>query len=104
LPIFILTPVLSWLVPFVLLLPRAAKRSPRMLAVAATVVLAGGWLNLYQIVAPAVLPAPQLGPLELLITAVYGVLFVVAVTRALGRAPILARNDPFLPESLRHHA
>lgn len=104
LPLFVLTPVLSWLVPFLMLLPRAAKRNPRVLAVAATVVLGGGWLNLYEIVAPAVLPAPRLGPPELLITGFYAVLFILAVTRALGRAPLLARNDPFLPESLRHHA
>lgn len=67
-------------------------------------VLAGRWLDLYLIVAPAVLPVPRLGPLEILITAGYAGLFYLAGTRILGRAPLLARNDPFLPESLHHHA
>ncbi|HEX4960140.1 MAG TPA: hypothetical protein VF173_04830 [Thermoanaerobaculia bacterium] len=104
LPLFILVPMLNWLVPFLVLLPRAAKRNPRVLAGAAAVVLAGSWLNLYVIAAPAVLPSPRLGPLELLITAGYAGLFFLAATRSLGRAPLLARNDPFLGESLRHHA
>jgi hypothetical protein len=86
LPLFVLAPVLHWLVPFLLLLPRAAKRSPRVLSAASGVVLAGSWLNLY------------------LITAGYAGLFYLAGTRSLAGAPLLARNDPFLPESLRHHA
>ncbi|HEX3554689.1 MAG TPA: hypothetical protein VIA62_15810, partial [Thermoanaerobaculia bacterium] len=104
LPLFILIPVLNWLVPFLVLLSRDAKRNPRVLAGAAVVLLVGGWLNVYGIVAPAVLPAPRLGVIELLITAGYAGLFFLAATRTLGRAPLLARNDPFLPESLHHHA
>lgn len=104
LPLFVLAPVLNWLLPFVILLPRAAKRHPRVLAAAAAVVLAGRWIDLYMIVAPAVLPAPRLGLLELLIAAGYAGLFFLAGSRILSRAPLLARNDPFLPESLHHHA
>jgi hypothetical protein len=103
-PLFVLAPLLNWLLPFAVLLPRAAKRDPRVLAGAAVVVLAGHWLDLYLIVAPAVLPAPRLGLLEVLITAGYAGLFFLAGSRILGGAPLLARNDPFLPESLRHHA
>ena len=104
LPLFILIPVLNWLVPFLGLLSRDAKRNPRVVGGAAAVVLVGGWLNVYGIVAPAVLPGPRLGVIELLITAGYAGFFFLAGTRSLGRAPLLAHNDPFLPESLRHHA
>lgn len=103
LPLFLLAPVLSWLLPFCLLMSRNAKRSPRMLALASVIVLAGSWLNLYVIVAPAVLPGPRLGIIEVLITAVYAGLFIFAVTRSLAGAPMVARKDPFLGESLRHH-
>jgi hypothetical protein len=104
LPFFVAAPLLNWVIPFAVLLPRAAKRDPRVLAGAAVVALAGHWLDLYLIVAPAVLPGPRLGLLELLINAGYAGLFFLAGTRALGRAPLFARNDPFLGESLRHHA
>ncbi len=104
LPLFLLAPLLNWLLPFVILLPRNAKRHPRVLAGVAAVVLAGRWLDLYGIAAPAVLPAPRLGALELLIVAGFAGLFFLAGSRILGRAPLLAKNDPFLAESLRHHA
>ncbi|HEV2855706.1 MAG TPA: hypothetical protein VHC97_23160 [Thermoanaerobaculia bacterium] len=103
LPLFLLAPLLNWLLPFCLLMSRSAKRSPHILATACVLVLAGSWLNLYVTVAPAVLPGPRLGMIELLITAVYAGLFVFALTRALAGAPMVARNDPFLGESLRHH-
>jgi hypothetical protein len=104
LPLFVLNPVLNWGVPFVVLLPRAAKRNPAVLLGVAITVLAGRWLNLYLIAAPAVLPQPRLGILDLLIAGgVAGVCFL-GLSRSLAGAPLLARNDPFLAESLRHRA
>jgi hypothetical protein len=104
LPLFALATVLRWLVPFLVLLSRRAKRNPRVLAGAAAVVLAGSWLDLYMNVAPAVLPGPRLGPPELLIAAGFAALLWLAGSRALASAPLLPRNDPFLEESLRHGA
>ena len=104
LPLFALFPVLRWLVPFVVLLPRRTKRSPGILAIIAGVVLAGSWLDLYMNVAPAVLPGPRLGAPELLTAAGFAALLWLAATRALASAPLLPRNDPFLGESLRHGA
>lgn len=103
LPLFLIAPLLSWLLPFCLLMSRNAKRNPRILTVACVLVLVGSWLNLYVTVAPAVIPGPRLGIIEVLITAVYAGLFVFALTRTLAGAPMVARNDPFLGESLRHH-
>jgi hypothetical protein len=103
LPWFVLDPVLNWGVPFVVLLPRAGKRRPGVLAGVSAILLAGRWLDLYVIAAPAVLREPRLGLPELLVAAGFAALFFLAATRSLARAPILARNDPFLAESLRHH-
>jgi hypothetical protein len=103
LPWFVLDPVLNWGIPFVVLLPRAAKRRPGVLAGVSAVVLAGRWLDLYVIAAPSVLRGPRLGLPELLVAAGFAALFFLAAARSLARAPILARNDPFLAESLRHH-
>ena len=104
LPLFVLTPVLSWGVPFLVLMPRNAKRNPLVLQVVCMVVLAARWLDLYVVAAPFVLPAPKLGLLELLVTVGLGGVFFLGLTRSLASAPLIARNDPFLAESLRHHA
>jgi hypothetical protein len=102
-PLFFLTPVLNWLIPFCVLLPRAAKRNPRTLQWVAVTVLLGHWLDLYVLVAPPVLARVRVGLPELRITAGYASLFFLLLARALGRAPLLARNDPYFGESLRHH-
>src|SRR6185436_13289190 len=81
LPLFVLDPVLNWLVPFVVLMPRKAKRNPAVLRWVSVVVLAGRWLGIYLIAAPFVLPAPRLGLLELLLTAGLGGLFFLGLTR-----------------------
>lgn len=104
LPLFVAVPVLSWGVPFLVLMPRSAKRNPQVLQVVCMVVLAARWLDLYVVAAPFVLPAPKLGLLELLVTAGLGGVFFLGLTRSLAGAPLVARNDPFLAESLRHHA
>ena len=101
--LFLLDPVLNWVVPFIVLLPRAAKRNPVVLKWTAAVVLVGRWLNLYLIVGPEVLDRPRLGLLELLLAAGYAGLFIFLAARALTGAPLIARNDPFLVESLHHH-
>ncbi|HEV7515418.1 MAG TPA: hypothetical protein VGR07_03885 [Thermoanaerobaculia bacterium] len=102
-PLFFLTPVLNWLIPFCFLLPRAAKRNPRVLQWVAVTILLGHWLDLYLLVAPPVLSRVRVGLPELLITAGYASLFFLLTSRALSRAPLLARNDPYLGESLHHH-
>jgi hypothetical protein len=103
LPLFVLTPVLSWLVPFLVLMPRKAKENPRILGTVCVVVLAARWLDLYVVAAAFVLPAPKLGLLELLVTAGLAGVFFLGLTRTLAAAPLIARNDPYLMESLRHH-
>jgi hypothetical protein len=103
-PLFFLTLVLSWIVPFVALMSRGAKRNPRVLGAVAVVVLLGRWLDLYVLVAPPVLARVEVGFFEVLITAGYAGLFFYLTTRALASAPLVARNDPYLGESLHHHS
>ncbi|HQQ76433.1 MAG TPA: hypothetical protein PLB01_03685, partial [Thermoanaerobaculia bacterium] len=57
--LFWLNPVVSFLVPFVILLGSRAKKSPAALGQAALVVVLGRWLDAYVMVAPAVGPLPS---------------------------------------------
>ncbi len=111
-PWFYLTPVLAWLLPFCVLLSRGAKRNPRVLRWVSVTVLLGHWLDLYILATPPVLGPAGIGLpaswpailLEALITLGYASLFFLLFARALRRAPLLARHDPYLAESLHHHA
>ncbi len=104
LPLFLLNVVVNWVVPFVLLLRRQAKRSPRLLAGVSVLLLVGHWLDLYLLISPESAAAPSVGPLEVLIPASYVGVFFLLTWRALGRAPVVPLHDPYLDESLTHHS
>ena len=99
---FLLNLVVNWAIPFLVLLPRAAKRSPRVLAAVCGLLLFGHWLDLYMLIMPETMTAPALGPLEVLLPAGYAGLFLYLTARALSRAPLVPLGDPHLEESLHH--
>jgi hypothetical protein len=95
--------VLGWAVPFVMLLPRAAKRSEPQLLRVATVLLLGRWLDVYLMVAPSAQPEHAgIGILDAATFAGFAGLFVLVVAGVLRRAPLVAGGDPYLVESLHH--
>jgi hypothetical protein len=57
---------------------------------------------LYLVIMPETWSGPQAGPLEAIIPLGYASLFVYLMSRALARAPLLPRHDPYLNESLNH--
>ena len=95
---------LNWVVPFLGLLPRAAKRSAFAMARVSCVVLVGHWLDLYLMIMPSIREGGALpGLIEIAgATLLFG-LFVWGFGRSLGRANLVPARDPYLPESLQHH-
>ena len=98
--LFFLNLIVNWAVPFLVLLPRAAKRHAGVLAGVCLLLLLGHWLDLYLLVMPESMGAPVLGVLEVLLALGYAGLFLVLTSRALAEAPLLPRHDPYLQESL----
>ncbi|MEK6608674.1 MAG: hypothetical protein AABZ30_13525 [Myxococcota bacterium] len=102
--LFWLNLALNWIVPFFLLMPRAGKRHEVNLLWACGFTLAGRWLDVYLMVAPSAQPSHiGIGLTDVAATVGVGALFLLAVDRALGGAPLVARRDPYLVESLHHH-
>jgi hypothetical protein len=100
-PLLLADLMLTWAIPFVVLLPRAAKRSPGVLAKVCALVVLGRWLDLYLMIAPAVDgPVPAFGLLEIGLTVGTAGLFGLAFFRSLSRAALVPLRDPFLVESL----
>ncbi|HEX7344482.1 MAG TPA: hypothetical protein VF398_09465 [bacterium] len=102
--LFILNLMLNWVIPFFILLPRATKRSPYVMAKVAGVVLLGRWLDLYLQIFPSVVGnEPVFGVWEIgMMLGGVGV-FGLLTLRALAKAPLLPIKDPLLVESLSHH-
>ena len=103
LPLFLLNLAINWVVPFLVLLPRSAKRRPRVLLGICVLILIGHWMDLYLLVMPEVTDTPSLGVVELVIPASYMGLFLWMTSRALEAAPLIPLHDPYLAESLDHH-
>jgi hypothetical protein len=96
--------VLNWAVPFVVLLFRAAKRSPLILGTVCVLILAGRWVDLFVMIFPSqgdALATPGLAEVGLGLGAA-GV-FLLVVFRALATAPVVPLNDPMLLEQNKLH-
>ena len=102
--IFWLMFIINFIAPLLILMTRNAKRNYGTVALMAVLIIFGHWLDFYQMVFPAVSPnkVPNiLYDLGIALGFVGLIMFVTA--RALAKAPLLARNHPFVKESLIHH-
>ncbi|HWP35451.1 MAG TPA: hypothetical protein VNM66_07635 [Thermodesulfobacteriota bacterium] len=95
-PVAVAVGLACWLVPFVGLLSRAAKKHPPTLALFATVVLVGLWLERYLMVYPAVVRSEggiPLGLTEVGVSLGFLGLFLLAFLWFLSRVPPVAVHD-----------
>jgi len=109
---FILNPLLNFLIPFLILLPRPHKRNLKILGGVALVVLLGRFVDLWQWVTPRPalvegIPVATYTPWQTIATIgpVIGLtgLFIFIAMKALEGAPLLAKKDPFFEEGVNHH-
>ena len=94
----------KFVVPFLALLSRRAKRDPNMLKAVAILILIMQYVDLHWLIFPN-LNAEQvlLGVPEVLIFGGFAGAFLFMVTRFLSKHPIVPIKDPRLNESLHHH-
>lgn len=94
----------KFIIPFISLLPRWAKRTPAHLTVVCLWILAMQYVDLYWLVYPAFFEEHvHFGLPEILTFIGFLGLFLFAVTRFLGRHTLVPVKDPRIQESLHHH-
>jgi NNP family nitrate/nitrite transporter-like MFS transporter len=98
--LFFLNIFLNWLIPFVMLLSRAAKRSSGFLASACVIVLIGHWVDLYVLIFPAFEHQALVGLIDLAILMGFASMFVQSFARGLRKTALIPQRDPYLAESL----
>jgi hypothetical protein len=104
-PLFVLNIILNWVVPFLGLIRRDAKRGRGLLMAVSIIVLVGRWLDLHLMIFPAVLGAPpRLGIWEIGLAAGAAGFFILALAQVLRAAPVVPVRDPQLVESLHYHS
>lgn len=108
--IFFLNLIINFLAPLLLLMKRATKRNYGTMTMMALLVIFGHWLDFYQMVMPTAVANPETGDtyvpnmlpdIGIALGFIGLILFVTA--RALAKNSLLAKNHPFLKESIIHH-
>jgi hypothetical protein len=93
-----------FVVPFLALLPRGAKRNPASLAVISVLCLIMQYVDLYWLAYPNLSSEEVIfGIPEILIWGGFAGAFLFTVTRFLSQHPVVPLNDPRQHESLAHH-
>jgi hypothetical protein len=102
LPLLLASFVVSWIIPFFVLLPLSSKRSLRVMSAVAVLVLLGRWLDLYILVMPSKWTSPRFGLIELGMAAGTAGLIFLIVVRALSRAPLIPPHEPVIAARRGH--
>jgi len=94
----------KFVIPFLVLLPRGAKRNPNILLVMAFFMLASQWVDVLWMVQPEFFEnGPKIGWVEIGTFLGFAGLFLFSIFRFLGRNSVVAIGDPKLEESVFHH-
>lgn len=96
LPVFLLSFLINWIIPFFTLLVRGNKRNLKVMMGIAILILFGRWLDLYILVMPSHWSSFRIGPLEIAMAAGVGGLIYLIVVRALSRAPLVPTHEPIV--------
>ncbi len=94
----------KFILPFFMLLPRDAKRNPKILGAVACFMMVAQWIDMLWLVQPEFYSeGPRLNWIDLGVTLGFTGLFGFSVSRFLGRHNVVAIGDPRLIESVTHH-
>ena len=95
---------LNFVLPFLLLMTRDAKRQISMLKVVCPIVIVGHWFDFYNMITPGAMKLEGgVGFLEIGLAMVFAGAFLYVVLNALSKLQLVAKNHPFMQESLNHH-
>jgi Ni/Fe-hydrogenase subunit HybB-like protein len=102
--IFWLMFIINFVAPILILMSRDAKRNYTTVTFMAILILFGHWLDFFQMVFPS--PSPDHVPMivyDLGVALGFVGLIMFVTGRTLAKWPLLAKNHPFVKESIIHH-
>ncbi len=100
---FIISLILNFIFPLLVLMARGSKRSFTLLKLSCWAILIGHWFDFYQMIMPGVAKDQGgIGLIEWGTTLTFVCAFAYVVLTQLAQANLYAKNHPFLEESLHH--
>jgi hypothetical protein len=102
-PLFFINLFMCFLAPFLVLMMRNAKRAPKVLLLAALVILVGHWVDMYLLIMPGTVGEHAgIGMLEIGTTMAFAGIFIYTVLNSLSKANMYPVNHPYILESANH--
>ena len=96
--------LINFIAPLLILMRRNSKRNYATITFMSLLIIFGHWLDFFQMVFPG--PSPHHVPMLLYDFAIalgFAGLIMYVTARALSKAPLIAKNHPFIKESVIHH-
>jgi hypothetical protein len=95
--------VMNFLIPFLVLMTRNAKRNPKILTFVALCIIIGHWNDMYLMIMPGTLDHQAgIGALEIGMTILFAGVFIYWVLTALSKKGLVPVNHPYIEESAHH--
>ena len=102
--IFFLNLIINFLCPLLILMKKSTKRSYTVITLMAVLIIFGHWIDFYQMVMPGtVREHAHMRPFEFGIPMLFIGVIMWCVGRYLTSHPLVAKNHPYLKESIIHH-
>lgn len=102
--IFYTNLIMNFVLPFLLLMTRDAKRQIAMLKLVCPIIIVGHWFDFFNMVTPGVMQNQgALGLLEIGVALIFLGAYLLVVLGSLAKIPLVGKNHPTLLESLNHH-
>lgn len=96
--------IFNFVLPFLLLMTRDAKRHMSMLKVVCPIVIMGHWFDFYNMITPGVMKNDGgMGLLEIGTAFIFLAAFLWITLNSLSKMSLFGKNHPLLEESLHHH-
>ena len=102
--IFFFNVIVNFLCPLLILMKKGSKRNWTVVTFMAVLIILGHWIDFYQMVMPGTLhEKAELMPFEFGIACLFIGIIMWGAGQYLGKHSLLAKNHPFLKESMIHH-
>ena len=102
--IFFFNLIVNFVCPLLIMMTKGSKRNWTMITFMSVLILFGHWIDFYQMVMPGTLHGhAELMPFEFGIGCLFVGLIMWGTGKYLSKHSLLAKNNPFLKESMIHH-
>lgn len=103
-PLFYTELVVNWLFPFLALMSNKVATNKNAVLVIAIILMLGQWVDIYMQVTVGTIHHLNIGFIEIGSFIGYVGLFSLILAYSLRQVPLIAKNHPYLEESLEHHS